>query len=313
MSNWAAIEIDGEAISAWECRAIYLRDRIVYDDFWCPFCSIKLAGVLIYTEGDISKSPHFSAKWGPHINGCDGEALLIEVPERKRPEAHYIPREMHFPEAFADRPPPRKPRPAGGEKKFPPPPSIETTNRRKKAGSLGRPIPKTYLLQPIVEAYNLVWTECLERAKKGQWSDERRFEWANNCRTAMQLRLEDSTNYHDAFRTLGYVHNIYPRIYHCTGKISFQGGQHVIEGSFYSKKATATLACRVVIESASVTNDSPRAHHALVSMLNSFAVDEQEVRWYAYGKPTVLEGEFMLLLENLDYLYVKKTFPKKSS
>lgn len=310
MSNWAAIEKGAEAISAWEFRGLYLKDGTKYEEFFCPFCDIKLAAVLVYAEGELSKSPHFSAKWGDHVNECNGEPLLVATPTPKRPEAHYIPREMHFPEAFSDRPPPRKQRPAGAEKGIVPPTSLETSTRRRNAGSLGRPIPRTYLLQPIVEAYNSVWKDSFDRAKKENWTEDFRLQWAKNYRAAMPLRLDDSTNYGDAFRTPSYVHGSQPRIYHGNGKVRAMGRQYLIEGTANSKKLTAPLHCSVAIESNGVPDLSPKWHRALLSKLEHLVGSNEEVRWYAYGRPAVSGNSFLLTIENLDYLYVKSAFSK---
>ena len=309
MSNWGAIEKDGEAISAWEFRALYLRDGTKYDEFLCPFCDVKLAAILVYTDGEISKSPHFSAKWDKHAHGCDGEPIEVDAQKSKRPESHYIPREMHFPEAFTDRPPPRKQRPKGLENDIPPPTSIEVLTRRRHAGSLGKPVPRTYLLQPIVEAYNSIWSKGYELAEKEKWSEEERLQWSKGCPAAMPLRLEDNTNYGDAFRPPVYVHRNLPRIYHAAGMVTRQDGRYQIEGSFSSKKPTP-VQCRVVIDLRMVSEASPKSHRVLLEELEAFANGKQKVRWYAYATPTTADNSFRISVENPDYLYVKRRFPK---
>lgn len=310
MSNWGAIEKGGEAISAWEFRGLYLRDGTKYDEFFCPYCDIKLAAILVYTDGEFSKSPHFSAKWDKHVHGCDGEPLLVDAPKPRRPESHYIPREMRFPEAFTDRPPPRKQRPKGIENDIPPPSPIEVLTRRRHAGSLGKPIPRTYLLQPIVEAYNAAWSEGFELVKKGKWPDDKRLQWSKDCLAAMPLRLEDNTNYGDAFRSPVYVHRSFPRIYHATGVVTLKDSRYVIECSLSSKKSHTSILCRCVIDTTGVSEVSPKSHRALLAQLEVCASVNQEIHWYAYGTPDITDNSFSISVQNLDYVYFKKRFPK---
>lgn len=311
MSNWGAVEKGGEPISAWEFRAIFLKYGTTYEEFFCPFCDIPLCAYLIYFEGETSKSPHFSARWGDHIHDCDGEPAIVDAPKRKPPKAHYKLREMHFPEAFTDRPPPRKQRPAGLSKPLPPPTSIEVSTRRKKASSLGRPIPKTYLLQPIVEAYNSVLRDGFELAKEEKWSEDQRRRWMKDTLSGMTLRLDDATNYEDAFRTPTYINGNHPRIYHGTGTITFKHGSYVIESKLKGKCGNIQLPFRVVVRLGIANEASPRAHTALMSVLESFAARTQEVRWYIYGMPINLTDLFVINVENLDYLYIKKAFQGK--
>ena len=312
MSNWAAIEIGGEAVSAWEYRAEFLKYGTKHDNFYCPFCNVRLAAYLICTEGEISKSPHFSARWGDHTNGCDGEPIVVDAPDRKRPEAHYVPRDMHFPEAFSDRPPPRKQRPAGIGNSVSSPTSIEISERRRKAGSLGRPIPKTYLLQPIVEAYNAVWKDGYERAKEKKWEDEARLQWTKDCLAAMPLRLDDATNYGDAFRPPTYIKSVHSRIYHADGTVIFQDGDYVIGSKKNGKKQGVEFPFRVVVKVGHTPDTSPKSHIALLSILKDFVAGNQEVRWYAYGVPEANADAFVITIENLDYLYIKRAFMKKA-
>ena len=91
----------------------FLSDGEKHNAFYCPFCDIKLAACLIYTEGELSKSPHFSARWEDHRFGCDGEPVAVDDPEHKLPKAHYKPRLMHLPEELTNRPPARVIRPKG--------------------------------------------------------------------------------------------------------------------------------------------------------------------------------------------------------
>ena len=107
MSDLATTEVGGEARSAWIYRTLYLDNHSIADNFYCPFCDIRLCPNNIDKDGEISKAPHFSAKWGPHINGCDGTPIVTEPHLRNQPRSHYIARDVKYPEVFTFRPAPR--------------------------------------------------------------------------------------------------------------------------------------------------------------------------------------------------------------
>ena len=308
MSYWGTSEKGGTPLSAWEYRSLFLWNGLAFDKFFCPFCDIRLAACLIYSEGELSKSPHFAARWEDHINGCDGEPIVVDAPERKSPEAHYKPREMHFPEALADRPPPRKQRPPVMGNLPTPPTPTEITARRKKAVSLGSAVPKSYSLQPIVEACNVVVKDGYDQAKEKDWPEDERKSWVKKTLSAMPLRLNDATTYEDAFRSPAYIHIRHPRIYHGTGTISFEQGSYVIESARNGNMGGVQLPFRVTVESGLVTESSPRSHAGLISTLNHFVADKQNLRWYAYGTPENINDALPTRIRSLDHLYVKRAF-----
>lgn len=313
MSNWGAIEKGGNAISAWEYRSDFLKYGEKHGQFYCPFCDIRLAACLIYTEGEISRSPHFSAKWGGHLYGCDGEPIFIDKAGKKILPDHYIPREMHYPEVFTDRAPPRKQLSSITSVREPlaPPTAFEVSTRRRKAGSLGRPIPSTYLLQPIVETYNSVYKEGSDHAKEKNWSDDVKWRWIKDTRLGMKLRLEDATTYEDAFRTPSYINSYRPRIYHSNGFVALVDGNYFIKSKLDGKKDGEAFPFFVMIRSDLGSKGAPKSHSRLLSDLDSFAETKEEIRWYAYGKPRITPRAFLLEIENLDHFYFKKAYSKK--
>lgn len=311
MSNWASVEIGGEGRDAWEYRAIFLKYGIKYENFYCPYCDIRLCARLVYSDGELSKSPHFSARWEDHINGCNGEPLEVNVNEKKPTEAHYKPREMHFPEAFIDRPPPRVEVKSLGNNNAIPPSSLEVHERRKKAASLGRPIPKTYLLQPIVEAYNSVWKEGYERAKIEHWTDAVRIRWTKSALAEMPLRLEDVTNYESGFCSPLYRKSFHPRIYQGVGSVRIHDELFIIDNKFSKNITSAQHPFRIVVERDVVNESSPKSHIEMLNILSRYSETSEEVRWYAYGLPVCFDAYSELLINNIDYLYLKKSYLKK--
>lgn len=308
MSNWGTDEKGGALTSAWEYRSLFLRDGVKFDEFFCPFCDIRLAPYLIYSEGELSKSPHFSARWGDHVNGCDGEPTIVGAPERRSTEAHYEPREMHFPEALADRPTPRKQQPSVPGNPTTPPAPDEVTRRRRDAGALGRPVPKAYSLQPIVEAWSVVVKNGYDQEKEKNWSEGERKDWIKETLSAMPLSLDDTTTYEDAFRSPAYINRHHPRIYHGSGTIYFEQGTYVIESVRRGKMRDAELPFRVAVDCELLAESSPRSHATLIATLNRFIAKGQRMRWYAYGMPESANGALTVCIHSLDHLYVKRDF-----
>lgn len=310
MSGWGATEKGGEAISAWEFRTRYLAYGEKHDEFFCPFCDIRLAACLIYTDGELSKSPHFSAKWGGHLFGCDGEPLEVEGHERKPPKAHYIPRGMQVPEALIDRPPPRIIHPKTPGQKIAPPTSIEVSTRRKNASSLGEAVPKTHLLQPIVEAFNITLKEMYGTAKEKNWDNDKRNDAIKKALIALPLRLEDRTNYEDAFRRPTFLNWEHPRIYYASGFIEArENGFFVILSKTDGKVKREPMTFKVVI-SDSVDSKSPKSHFAILTKLQDFAKEGSTFRWYAYGKPVMQGRALIVTIDNLDHIYLKNEYNK---
>lgn len=312
MSDYAITEIDGQPMSAWDYRSLYLRDGVRFDNFSCPFCHIRLCANLIYTAGEISKSPYFSAKWDEHIGGCNGEPIFSENANKQPPKAHYDLREMHFPEALTDRPPPRITRPDAPKSIIPTLTPIDVMERRRKSGLLGRAIPKTYLLQSIVEVYNSVWKEGFNQAKSNKWDDAERIRWTKDTLCKMPLRLVDQTNYIAAFRTPVFLDEKSFRIYHGDGLVTVSQSGFIISSEKGAKINNLQIPFCVEINNALVNEASPKSHVAIFSTLKGFAENGMGVRWYAYGKPCITDNLCELSVVNLDYLYVKKTFQKRN-
>lgn len=312
MSGWATTEIGGPPVSAWEYRSRFLSDGEVNTVFYCPFCDVRLVGCLIHKEGELSKSPHFSARWEDHRFGCNGDPVEVDDPERKPPKAHYTPRLMHFPEELTSRPPARVVHPKGTPTTVVMPTSIEDiSTRRRAAGLLGKPIPRTYLLQPIVEAFNITVKEIFDAEKEKGWDVAKRKSEIKKALSALPLNLEDKTDYDDAFRFPSFVKYNFPRIYHGIGIISYSGSDIIVISSKNNGKIKGgPVPFEITIESTGVSSALPRSHSAILQQLRTFSEEKKEFRWYAYGKPVQTNDKIVLPIRNLDHLYLKHAFNK---
>lgn len=312
MSGWGATERSGEPISAWEYRELYLEYGERYSEFFCPFCDIPLVAMLIYTDEELSRSPHFSARDGKHLFDCEGEPLELDQPDRKPPRAHYKPRRMGIPEALSDRPPQREYRPNSNPRKnVVPPSSIEVSVRRRNTSSLGKPIPKTYLLRSIVEAHDIEVKEIYKRANQENWSKEVVRAELKKVLSSMPLRLEDHTNYDDGFRGPTFVHWKFKRIYNGKGIVVHSADGLVIKSMADGKLKGETMPFRVLIDHAAIDPNSPKSHLALLDKLETFEAAGTEIRWYAYGLASAQSGNIVVPIRNLDHLYIKKAYKEK--
>jgi len=309
MSGWGAAERGDEPISAWEFRTRYLADGERHDEFYCPFCDIRLSPVLIYKDGELSKSPHFSAKWGEHLNGCDGEPAVINAPEQAPAKAHYKPREMQVPEAFTKRPTPRISQHNLSKQVIPPPSLSDITARKKRASSIGNAIPKTYLLQPIVEACNIILKYIYEKAKSDKWTDGKRNVEIKRTLSAIPLKLEDQTNYSEAFHSSVYLNWTAPRIYHGTGFVDTHDSIFTISCSENAKVNGNYMPLNITIVG-NFTKSSPKSHVAIINKLKIYAENKDEFRWYVYGKPEIHSDIVVINVCNPDYLFFKDYFKR---
>ncbi|MDX9987380.1 MULTISPECIES: hypothetical protein [Thiothrix] len=308
MSEWGAIEKGGEAVSAWEFRSHYLTYGEKYEEFFCPFCDIRLVAYLIYTEGEISKSPHFAARSEKHLFGCDGNPVGVSALEYKLPKSRYCPRNMHAPEMLIDRRPPRTPYSKPSESGMKHPSSSDVSERRQNASFLGKAIPRTHLLQSIVEVHNIVIREIYKQAIERKWSDAKRNDEINKALGTLPLQLKDKTNYRDAFRRTLFLNWLYPRIYHGYGFVEIsQEGTYFIQSHTDGKVKGEYKPFKIMVFT-DVGYESPNSHLALLKQIINLAKNKQECRWYAYGKPEVQSDAIIVTIQNLDHIYLKIKF-----
>lgn len=226
---------------------------------------------------------------------------------------HYKPRRMGIPEALSGRPPQREYRTGGSTKtqNTPPPSNIEVTARRRHASSLGRPIPKTYLLRSIVEARDIEAKEIYKQAGKGNWNQDKIRAEMKKVLSSMPLRLEDQTSYDDGFRGPTFMHWTFKRIYNGKGIVFRSADGLVIKSQVDGKLKGETLPFRIEIDQTAIGYGSPRSHLALLAKLESFEAAGTEVRWYAYSMPSVQANSLVVPIQNFDHLYIKKAYKGK--
>lgn len=305
MSGWAVTEIGEEQKSAWDFRTLFLSDNIIFDDFYCPFCYIPLFPKLIYKKEELSKNPHFSIYHGkPHLFNCDGEPIIIEEKEKKVIKAHYIPTQMEFPQALIARPSPRVRKPSSLPSNPTPPKSSEedVEKRRKKGGILGESVPRTYLLQSIVEARNIILVKLYEIAKTEKWEEKKKNEEFKKTLSNLPLSLGEDTNYDDAFRSPKVVNWNSSRIYYSNGYVE------LINHKTFMVSSSATNFS-IIVDFSNVTEESPRMHNMMIAQLSDYARKKEAIKFFAYGKAINSDG-IKVVIKNMDHFYFKKGFIK---
>ncbi|MBU2794724.1 MULTISPECIES: hypothetical protein [Acidithiobacillus] len=306
MSDYASTEPGGEPLSAWDYRSLFLRDETAFDKFYCPYCDIRLSGVLIYETGELSKSPHFSARFGAHRYGCDGTPDSVPSHVNEPTKRHYVKSVMHAPEVLITRPAPRASNTARNSSSEPPTPD-EVRRRRREAGVAGLARPRTYLLQPLVEVRNAVLAEGYELFGRDHLHEVKRNEWFKKNLKQMPLTLDDDTNYDDAFRTPRYINWNNDRIYHGKGVVTGLDGCYKITSEIAAKVPNlADIQFFVKINTSVLLNqNSPRSHHALCQRLNDLCQPDKTIKWYAYGRPAIGGRGCDVIVDSLDYIYIK--------
>lgn len=292
MSDLATTETGGEAHSAWTYRTLYLDSHIIAEKFYCPFCDIRLCPNNIDKDGEISKAPYFSARWEHHKNGCDGTPIVTQTSPHNQPQAHYQTRDVTYPEVLTGRPNQRVAQKTVIDS------HRDVSNdaihqRRTHIGSLGLYKPRTYLLQPLVEAYNSAWTIAYEDQKENPKNASR---VAKQILQSMPLALDEKTNYWDAF--------IFP------SATKNHGIRRIYKGSGIAEKRETLLYLSddktpdffLVINIKDI--EGVRGYRKkMLDLILSAQRDQLAIKWYTYGSP-VSNGSMRLLnVDNLDLFY----------
>lgn len=291
MSEIAALDPFGDFHSALFFRDQYLRNEIVYKEFFCPFCGVLLDGVLIYAPGnqELGKSPYFRTRrnGAKHYSSCDGNPSNYQHPSDKRPvEAHIEKRQFSLPTEFTEyverparhigAPPARVPTPE------------EIRRRREAAGSTyGVARFRVSLVQSLAEAHLSVLADAYKRQKECGWKDADRQSWIREVLQAPINLRGFSTTYRGALCNLRFPIPRYPRVFH--GKnakviLKDDGYEIVSEREAKTDDQSPPRPFVIVVSLNSVNEDQLRGiRRTLLAQLKRAVAEDKSVKWYAYG------------------------------
>ncbi|MDA0576175.1 hypothetical protein [Burkholderia gladioli] len=320
MSEVATLVHFGEFHSAWFYRDLYLRNGTKYDEFWCPFCGIKVFAILIYKPADaeLARSPHFREQ-EPHRHDCDGnpakggKASVAAGPVRKiEKQLFTLPtRLIEYVE------PPEQVRRANRPEHPTEPSPDEVKRRRLEAGEIHhRARFSVSLVQSLAEAHLGTIRQSYQLKDKGKWSDKQRSDWLKAVlRTEIDLRGA-TMRYDQAFHDLFFPVRSTPRVYHGEGTVSATDEGYRIDASRRGRVDDQDKHGRpfhVRVRADRELASQRGARRELIAQLQRAEEKGFPVKWYGYGQPETVGDGFELGFdeENLTDLFVRRQPSKK--
>lgn len=310
MSEWAAFQPFGEAMTSYEFRDEYLRDGIIRDAFFCPFCGIRLYPVLIYKDGKCGKSPYFRHKPGHnHISPCDGAPKNIRTIPPKAPPIQSVDKSiLEFPEELIE---PRKPvttiRAPDDPTRSITPEEIE--RRRNEVGhSLGPARYRTSLLRSIAEAFQKIIEEYKTRIKKE--GNEPAKQWLENTLKGFPLTLYGvKRNYKTAIQKTKFLPSgTNPeRIFRGQGTVAQTGNIFEILSKDECKINEAMYPVYVIIGSALTSEPTmKKSWTKTLEQLRDAAKKNKKISWFCFGKMEKNDSRCVIRVARWDHLYLKE-------
>ena len=330
MSSEASVKIKGEKHSAWYYRELYLDEDIIYDEFFCPYCDVRLIAKNIYRDRneELIKQPYFASFPGKgHALGCEFEALekvdqeetggVLTGSRTNKPSADD-------PEIFAVRTESYWQNRAESDARRKMQQTISNEALRSvvhKGESSDRYIDgarnsasRVYSMRSFAECYALFYKKAFKLRDENKWSKEQFNEYVKKELSAKNLVFskDNATNYYYGFKSLykeEFLDFKRERIYHGKGYIEKSGSLYQVNSNKrILLKNGSTVPFYVLIEIVNVEH-MPRSHRDIVDFMESAAKDRKnyyDIKWFARGIPAVKGSSIVLYLKNLDFLFLKK-------
>lgn len=312
MSSEATIKIGGEKKTAWAYRIIYLSEKIEFKNFYCPYCEIPLHSRNINVDGEIVRSPHFYVGEKAHIGGCNGEIINTEDSSKKIINNTTLSKDMKFPEELVSRPPERENGNINEPVTSPTPLTLEEIERRRQsAEKAGRSKATSYLLQAFIEAKHIIIKKAFDTyPNKSQI--QARNKAIEDALLAMTLKLDDSTNYKYAFRTMSYPYDK-RRIYNGSAKVFLGKDCFILQGMIFKKSENKEITFSIIIPLNLLHEGSPKYQHTIMTFLSENLDSTNDIKFNCFGLAKFLndkEDEVEMEITSLDYVYLTK--PQKN-
>jgi hypothetical protein len=309
MSSLAVTCFGDDPRSVWDFRTEFLSDGIKHEEHFCPFCGIRLTPILVYSnDEELSKTPNFSARHGAHLHGCDGEVEHPSPARGKSEEAksHYVKSVMTYPQMLIGRK-----SPTGSAKKRKPVSKIgELTegtiqSARRDAYNLGVARPRTYLLQPIVEARSIAFDEVYKKypfdENESKEAKDSRYAFKKSLLSSMPINIGGfDTNYLKAFTWLDKYFSIYPRIYFKQSRCFT-----------VTVNEALLLVCFSNVKISISFDKHLESHRKAVDKIVKLNDLNELIYWFAYGVATKTDDIVDLVVKSVDYLYIPYVMKSK--
>ncbi len=330
MSSEASVKINGEKHSAWYYRELYIDEDITFDEFFCPYCGVRLIAKNVYRDRneELLKQPYFASFPGKgHALGCEFEKQAkddvketINVPTGLRknnpsaddPEIFAVRSESYW-RNKAESDTLRKMRhPIFNE-------GMHSEVRNTESSSsyidgIKNTASKVYSMRSFAECYTLFYKKAFKLRDDNKWSKEQFNEYVKKELLSKRLVFsrDNITNYYYGFKSLykeEFLDFKRERIYHGKGYIEKRGNAYRLNSNkrILLKNGSTVPFC-VVIENIN-TEYMPRSHKDIVHFIEAAAKDRNnyyDIKWFARGIPVVHNNSIILYLKNLDFLFLKK-------
>lgn len=309
MSSLAVTYFGDDPRTVWDFRTEFLSDGIKHNEHFCPFCGIRLTPVLVYSnDEELSKTPNFSARHGAHLQGCDGEVKHPSHVRVKNEEAknHYLKNVMTYPQMLTER---KSPTGSVERKKLVSKIGEITEgtiqSARRDAYNLGVAIPRTYLLQPIVEARSIALHEVYKKYpfvdNESKVVKDNRSTFRKSLLSSMPINIGGfDTTYFNAFIFLNNYFVNYPRIYF-----------NQSSGFTVTVNEGQLLVCFANVKISIVFDEHLDSHRKAVDKIVKLNGLNELIYWFAYGVAKKSNDVVNLVVNSIDYLYIPYVMKSK--
>lgn len=305
----------GEVRSASEFKDIFDVTGNSYRPYRCPFCEVPYEDRCIIT--DCVKAPHFKLPDGTtHRNGCNGEAgedASAGVRNASRAPKRTVVGDIELPEALVKRRKASSVRKPGDDGLGTPPDAMEVARRRRSIAA-DKTISSHYTtsqLRAIIHAYMRLRKHAYDEAVKAKLipGSAGYKESFRNTLDSYKLSLyEQKLTYGNAFQSCKLSPWRVERVYYGSGKLRAEGDYLVIkDANSWPKQAKSKdlVPFEVKLSRVSVPG-APTSHLRALEELERLATAGDDVKWYAYGLPTLQNDEkFELMVDSLDHFHFK--------
>ena len=319
-----AITNTGLRKTASEFHDDFILDGVKYNEFYCPFCEIRLIAKAIYIDGPQGKSPHFSCFPGkPHVYGCNGYPIVNGKTTKSNSIGNKVKigqDEFQFPEKLV----PRSVQIEKKEDKISHKSPVMNPSEivRRKRSYVGKQVGKakytSSLIRSFAKSYKAVISRCYKYSETNKLTTKERTSFIKSILTQMPIELDGyQTNYQTAFQGTRFFSE-YPKIWNGHGKVlindevlhlkSCQKCEYRIENDVKELDFYISITIPDSLELC------PAYYKTIINRLKKAHESNEKVRWFAYGVAKLIADKKVILLSIsvLDHVFIQYSNRKNS-